>query len=239
MPTVVIAGYEFPDRNTETTAFEDAGIRVVNTQADSPRDVVEVASELNADALLVQSARIKPAMFNVLEGTDVVGTSGIGTDKRSATGHEVRVLNVPDYCQDDVAEHTLSLVLCCERTFPRFDAAAFERTRSNADLISTSRGPVTDTDALTDAVRKGELWGAGLNVPPGEPPGDSSLFDREDVILTTYVARCSEDSLVDLRETIASDIARALTSWGRKNVVNTVTRSHETAAADRHRRTNA
>lgn len=318
MPTVLITDYEFPDLELERTIFEDAGLDVVTTQADSPEDVIEVAADAGADALLVQYARITPAVFDALEGLEVVAKYGIGTDNidtESATEHGVKVLNVPDYCQDEVAEHALGLVLSCERKFPLFDdsvksgtwdwqvgkpihrltgntvgvvgcgrigstfvdkvrgfefevlgydpnlsvetlrdrgfeptsfeellarsdvvtvhvpltdetenlidTAAFERMQSNAILVNTSRGPVVDTDALTDALEAGELRGAGLDVLPEEPPDDSPLLDRDDVVLTPHVAWYSEDSIVDLRETVASDITRALTGRAPENVVNT------------------
>jgi D-3-phosphoglycerate dehydrogenase len=317
MPTVVITDYEFPDLEIEREIFEDAGVDVVTTQADSPEDVIDVASEAGADALLVQYAQITSAVFDALEGLEVAAKYGIGTDnidKESATKHGVKVLNVPDYCQDEVAEHALGLMFSCERKFPLFDAAvksgtwdwnqgspmhrltgntvgvvgcgrigstfvekargfdfdvlgydpnvadetmrdrgveptslegllarsdvvtvhvpltdetegmfdadAFERMRSKAILVNTSRGPVVDTDALADALDAGELRGAGLDVLPEEPPGDSPLLDRDDVVLTPHVAWYSEDSIVDLRETVATDIARTLSGESPKNVVN-------------------
>ncbi len=92
-----------------------------------------------------------------------------------------------------------------------FGADAFSKMKPDALLINTARGPLVDTDALADALEAGKLGGAGLDVLPLEPPPASSrLIGRDDVILTPHTAFYSEDSLLELQTTVASDVAAVL-----------------------------
>jgi D-3-phosphoglycerate dehydrogenase len=56
------------------------------------------------------------------------------------------------------------------------------------------------------ALENDEIAAAGLDVLEDEPLTDSSLADRDDVILTPHTAFYSEESLTDLNEHIGHDI---------------------------------
>ena len=58
-----------------------------------------------------------------------------------------------------------------------------------AVLVNTSRGPVVDEAALTEALREGRIAGAGLDVFDQEPPDpDNPLFSLDNVVLTAHLA---------------------------------------------------
>ncbi|MBT5264920.1 MAG: lactate dehydrogenase [Rhodospirillaceae bacterium] len=68
-------------------------------------------------------------------------------------------------------------------------AEQFSEMKSSAILINTSRGPVVDEVALTDALTSGEITAAGLDVLDQEPPpADNPLFGLDNVILTAHMA---------------------------------------------------
>jgi D-3-phosphoglycerate dehydrogenase len=93
-----------------------------------------------------------------------------------------------------------------------FNAEAFKKMKSNAFLINTARGPLVDIDDLAAALDAGEIAGAALDVLPSEPPGsDNPVVGRADVILTPHTGFYSEDALLDLQTTVASDVAKVLT----------------------------
>lgn len=92
-----------------------------------------------------------------------------------------------------------------------FSTEAFGKMKSDALLINTSRGPLVDIDALAKALEAGEIGGAALDVMPQEPPAaDNPLFGRDDVILTPHTGFYSEDALLDLQTTVATDVAAVL-----------------------------
>jgi D-3-phosphoglycerate dehydrogenase len=102
-----------------------------------------------------------------------------------------------------------------------FSTEAFGKMKSDALLINTSRGPLVDVDALAKALDAGEIGGAALDVMPQEPPAaDNPLFGRDDVILTPHTGFYSEDALLDLQTTVASDVAAVLRGERPKFPVN-------------------
>jgi len=102
-----------------------------------------------------------------------------------------------------------------------FSTEAFGKMKSDALLINTSRGPLVDIDALAKALDAGEIGGAALDVMPQEPPAaDNPLFGRDDVILTPHTGFYSEDALLDLQTTVATDVAAVLRGERPKFPVN-------------------
>ena len=61
--------------------------------------------------------------------------------------------------------------------------------KKSAVIVNTARGPVIDEKALTEALSKNQLFGAGLDVFDEEPtPPDNPLLKLDNVILTAHLA---------------------------------------------------
>ncbi len=92
-----------------------------------------------------------------------------------------------------------------------FNMDAFKKMKSSAFLINTARGPLVNTDDLAAALDAGELAGAGLDVLPTEPPAaNDPIVGRDDVVITPHTGFYSEDALLDLQSTVATDVASVL-----------------------------
>ncbi|MFC6734267.1 MULTISPECIES: C-terminal binding protein [unclassified Haladaptatus] len=111
------AGSTF-DTSIEETVFAgmDVTFRPVDIQrsADIPEKLAGVDAVL--DRLL--SASYTEAAIDGLTGCRVVARCGIGVDEiavEAATRNGMYVLNVPSYCEHEVSEHAMLLVLALER----------------------------------------------------------------------------------------------------------------------------
>lgn len=107
-----------------------------------------------------------------------------------------------------------------DETRHMFDADAFARMKDSAIVVNTARGPIVDEDALNDALRDGEIAGAGLDVMADEPVHESPLFELDSVVLTPHVAWYSESSLEELRRKAAENVVRVLQDEEPHGLVN-------------------
>ena len=73
-----------------------------------------------------------------------------------------------------------------------FSQGEFEQMKGQGYLINIGRGVIVKLDALTDALREGQIAGAALDVFETEPlPPDHPLWAMENVLITPHVAACS------------------------------------------------
>jgi phosphoglycerate dehydrogenase-like enzyme len=76
-----------------------------------------------------------------------------------------------------------------EETYHLIDRAAFKAMKPTAYLVNIARGELVDQVALIEALQKGWIAGAGLDVFELEPlPPDSPLWKMDNVILSPHVA---------------------------------------------------
>jgi phosphoglycerate dehydrogenase-like enzyme len=74
-----------------------------------------------------------------------------------------------------------------EESHHLFDAAKFKRMKKSAVIINIGRGGIIHEHDLIEALKTGEIAGAGLDVTETEPLASSSpLWDMENVILTPH-----------------------------------------------------
>ena len=67
------------------------------------------------------------------------------------------------------------------------NADRLSQMRSDAFLVNTTRGPVVDEQALVDALRAGEIAGAGLDVFEEEPKVNPGLLELENAVLIPHL----------------------------------------------------
>jgi len=102
-----------------------------------------------------------------------------------------------------------------------FGAPQFAKMKPTAYLINTARGGLIDNTALAAALDAGQLAGAALDVQDPEPPDLSlPLYNDPRVIITPHAAFVSAESLENLRERTAGQVADLLMGRRPENVIN-------------------
>lgn len=78
-----------------------------------------------------------------------------------------------------------------------FGASEFEKMKKDAVLINTARGGLVDSAALADALRRGEIGAAAIDVLPKEPPvdGDPLLdYEGDKLLVTPHIAWATNEA---------------------------------------------
>lgn len=87
-----------------------------------------------------------------------------------------------------IADYLIVLVPHTPATTNLISDAVFRSMKRSAVLINIARGGVVDEDALIEALRAGEIAGAGLDVFRTEPlPESSPLWDMPNVFITSHI----------------------------------------------------
>lgn len=94
-----------------------------------------------------------------------------------------------------------------------------EMMKDTAYLVNTSRGPVVDEIALTEALKNKKIAGAALDVFENEPATASGLAELDNVILTPHIASATEETRAKMSEMAADNIIAALENQIPPNLV--------------------
>lgn len=127
---------------------------------------------------------------------------------------------------------TLSIHMPLTReTRGMIDRAALARLPRGAVVVNTARGPILDVDALHDALRDGQVAGAGLDVLPVEPPESGPVpallaayrarapWLEGRLIITPHSAFHTPEAWADIRRKSAETMRAALLTNRPQNVI--------------------
>ncbi len=101
------------------------------------------------------------------------------------------------------------------------NADALKKMKKSAFLINTARGGLVDEQALADALRSGEIAGAGFDVLSSEPPKNGNpLLDPTipNLIVTPHVAWASVEAMTGLANQLMDNV-EAWVAGSPRNVV--------------------
>jgi gluconate 2-dehydrogenase len=95
-----------------------------------------------------------------------------------------------------------------------------ERMKPAAILINASRGGIVDDGALIEALRKGTIAGAGLDVFENEPKLNPGFLELKNVVLAPHIASSSKATRLKMAMLAAENLVAALTGGSPPNLLN-------------------
>ena len=106
-------------------------------------------------------------------------------------------------------------------THGMIDEQALAVMKKQSVIVNTARGHIIDEKALFQALNKGSIAGAGLDVLQQEPPKpDEPLLQLDNVIITPHLAWYSEESFVKDMEQGMDELIRVLNGQRPRYIVN-------------------
>jgi phosphoglycerate dehydrogenase-like enzyme len=174
------------------------------------------------------------------ETLGIIGLGSIGLQvAKRAHAFDMRLLAVdatqtekPDYVESlwrldrlhEMLEQADFVSICCPltpETEGMMSSAEFRVMKPTAFLINIARGKIVHQPALIEALRAGELAGAGLDVTNPEPlPKESPLWEMDNVIITPHHAGQSPKAPRRVFELFCENLKRFVAGEPLINVVD-------------------
>jgi len=133
----------------EERLFSQAGINLIKGECFNEEEVISLASD--AHALMVTYAPVTERVINSLNKCTVIATYSTGTnhiDVPAAQKKGMKVFNVPGYCTEEVADHTMALILALARNLFPLNKAVRE------GWWSSGTGSREKYDALLGSIKR-------------------------------------------------------------------------------------
>ncbi len=116
MPKVLVTDHTFDPLDIEQRILEPLGVVLAPHQCKTAEQLLPLVAD--ADAVLTQFSPVNAQVIAAMKKVRVIVRYGIGVDNvdlEAAKERSIPVCNVPDYCIDEVADHTLAFILAITR----------------------------------------------------------------------------------------------------------------------------
>ncbi|WP_326910850.1 C-terminal binding protein [Sedimentibacter sp. MB31-C6] len=178
-----LAGSNF---NIEKEILEQNGVECIIAECKSVEEVLKIAKD--ADGIGLVYFDINKELIDKLDNCKVIVRYGVGYDSvdvKAATEKGIVVCNLPDYCQPDVATHTMALLLdLCRKV------TIFDRYVRKGNWNSNYGYPINRLSSMTLGLvgfgRISRLFakymsGFEMNIIAYDPSAPDSLFEELNV----------------------------------------------------------
>jgi len=245
----VIARYGVGIDSVDLKAATDLGIIVANVPDYCVDEVADQALSMIL-ALIRKTVffdqKVKSDQWDFRQGRPIhrikgktlglVGSGRIGLEvAKRISAFGVRVMAFDPYLQkapegielmdfDTVLKESDFISIHCplnELTRHLLGEKEFQKMEKKPLVINTSRGPIINEKALIQALGKGQISGAGLDVLEKEPPDPQNpLLKMENVIIAPHISFYSEESISELKRRTAENVSSVLLGKWPRSVVN-------------------
>lgn len=107
-----------------------------------------------------------------------------------------------------------------DESYHLFNQKTFSMYKDGAFFVNTARGPIVEEKALIDALRKGKLAGAAIDVLEQEPMSEScKMLEAPNLIITPHVAWAPIETRARLMDIVKENLRQYLKGYP-INVIN-------------------
>jgi len=236
--------------NIDVAAATERGIVVFNTPDANATTTAELtlAHMLSLSRHLPQADHSvrqnewHPGRYSGVElAGKTIGIIGFGTIgrlvARRCAGLKMRVLAYDPFVAPEIMEQSAAapteldallansdyVTLHCpltDKTQHLINAKRLAAMKPGVRLINCARGGLVDEDALVDALKRGHIAGAALDVYEKEPPAGSPLLALDNVVLTPHLGASTEEAQQAVSLRIAQDVVKFLATGEAETAVN-------------------
>jgi D-3-phosphoglycerate dehydrogenase len=178
----------------------------------------------------------------------IIGLGRVGTEvARMAKGLEMRLVAYDPFVSQERAEQLSVELVTLEDLLKRSDfvtvhvpmTAATKGIIGKKELalvkptvrfINTARGGIIDEKALYEAIEKGKVAGAAIDVFTKEPATDNILLKSDNVIATPHLGASTAEAQKAVAVDVAEQVLSVLKGIPTRNAVNMPLMAPETAA---------
>ena len=117
---VAVTDHPFPDLEPTREVLAPLSVEIRISASVAAADVLAVARQ--ADAVINTYAQLPAELIERFERCRIIARTGIGIDTvdlAAATARGIVVTNVPEYCEDEVSDHAMALMLALARNVTR------------------------------------------------------------------------------------------------------------------------
>lgn len=105
------------------------------------------------------------------------------------------------------------------KTYHLLSYEQFRMMKRDAILINAARGPIVEEKALAEALEKGLIWGAGLDVYEREPEIEEKLFKLPRVVLLPHIGSATCETRLGMAMKAARNLIQGLRGERPENLI--------------------
>jgi D-3-phosphoglycerate dehydrogenase len=189
----------------EAEELAKVGAELVGVDCTTEDEIIEAARD--ADAIITGAARLTRRVMESLPACQVIVRYGIGydtVDVDAATDNSILVVNIPDFCIEEVSNHAITLLLSCAKKLVLMDSGTkqglwAETKRAQAPMASIygqTLGLVGCGNIGRMTARKAQCF--GLMTLGYDPYVDKSLASEYGITLVSLPDLLKESDFVSV-----------------------------------------
>ena len=196
----------------ETGELAKANAELVSADCATEDEMIEAAKD--ADAIITWGAQITRRVMEALPKCKVIVRYGVGFDTidvDAATDNDILVVNVPDFCWEEVSNHAITLLLACAKKLALLNDLTkqglwAESKRAQAPMGSIygqTLGIIGCGNIGRMTARKAQCF--GLKILGYDPYVDKSLARESGITLVSLPELLKESDFVSVHTPLSEE----------------------------------